>query len=63
MPETNPSPDKLRLAAGVLVRGRWHLLLTLLTVTLATVGVLYRIPNRFTSEATLLVVPQQVPAR
>jgi polysaccharide chain length determinant protein (PEP-CTERM system associated) len=38
-------------------------LLTATVVTLATVVALYQIPNRYTSEATLLVVPQQVPAR
>jgi polysaccharide chain length determinant protein (PEP-CTERM system associated) len=32
-------------------------------VTLATIGAVYRIPNRYMSEATLLVVPQQVPTR
>ncbi len=38
-------------------------MLTATIVSLATVAVLYQIPNRYTSEATLLVVPQQVPAR
>jgi succinoglycan biosynthesis transport protein ExoP len=38
-------------------------LVTGAVVTVATVAALYQIPNRYTSEATLLVVPQQVPSR
>ena len=64
MPEIESSPaDTLQRVTGVVVRGRWWILLTGAVVTLATVAALYQIPNRYTSEATLLVVPQQVPAR
>ena len=64
MPETESSPSKpLSRIWGIVVRGRWCILLTGAVVTLATVAALYRIPNRYRSEATLLVVPQQVPAR
>lgn len=64
MPETEKSAaDTLDRIKGIVVRGRWWILLTAAVVSLATVVVLYQIPNRYTSEATLLVVPQQVPAR
>jgi succinoglycan biosynthesis transport protein ExoP len=64
MPEIESSPaDTLKRVGGIVVRGRWWILLTATVVSLATVAALYQIPNRYTSEATLLVVPQQVPAR
>src|ERR1035441_2645103 len=64
MPEIEGSPaDTLQRVRGIVVRGRWWILLTATVVSLATVAALYQIPNRYTSEATLLVVPQQVPAR
>lgn len=64
MPETETSPsDTIQRFVGVIVRGRWFILLTTFVVTLVAVAALYRIPNSYTSEATLLVVPQQVPAR
>jgi polysaccharide chain length determinant protein (PEP-CTERM system associated) len=61
-PETSSS-DTLQRVVGIIARGRWLILLTASVVVLATVVVLYQLPNRYTSEATLLVVPQQVPAR
>ena len=64
MPEIESSASNpLPLIGGIVVRGRWWILLTGAVATLATVAVLYQIPNRYKSEATLLVVPQQVPAR
>jgi len=64
MPEIESSPaDTLQRVGGIIVRGRWRVLLTATVVSLATVAVLYQIPNRYTSQATLLVVPQQVPAK
>ncbi len=64
MPETASSPtDILQRVSGIVVRGRWWVLLITTVVSLATVAALYKIPNRYTSEATLLVVPQQVPTR
>lgn len=64
MPETETaSPDRLSRIRGPIVRGRWWILLTAPVVTLATIGVLYHVPNRYMSEATLVVVPQQVPTR
>ena len=55
--------DAVKHIGGIIVRGRWRILLIATIVSLATVAVLYQLPNRYTSEATLLVVPQQVPAR
>ncbi len=64
MPETeSSSSNPLPRILGIVVRGRWWILLTGAVVTVATVAVLYQMPNRYKSEATLLVVPQQVPAR
>ncbi len=45
----------------MIVRGRWWILSAATLVSVATVAALYN--SRYTSEATLLVVPQQVPAR
>ena len=42
---------------------RWVILLTASVVALAAIAVLLRLPNRYQSEATLLVVNQQVPER
>lgn len=64
MPEVESSPaDLVKRLVGIVVRGRWRILLPATVVSLATVAALYQIPNRYTSEATILVVPQQVPSR
>jgi polysaccharide chain length determinant protein (PEP-CTERM system associated) len=64
MPENEaPQSGGLSQVTGTLTRHRWLIILTASTVALATVAVLYQIPNRYTSQATLLVIPQQVPAR
>jgi succinoglycan biosynthesis transport protein ExoP len=64
MPETESSSvDTLQRLSGIVFRGRWWILLTATAISFATVAVLYQIPNRYTSVATLIVVPQQVPAR
>jgi polysaccharide chain length determinant protein (PEP-CTERM system associated) len=47
----------------LVVRRRWWIFGPAMGITLATCGVLLLIPNRYTSEATLLVVQQQVPER
>jgi protein tyrosine kinase modulator len=52
--------DRVRLT---LIRYRWLILLTTSAVALATVAVLRTLPNRYTSEATLVVVQQRVPER
>src|ERR1700722_8999453 len=55
--------DKLDPVIGVILRRRWHALIGLGVTVLGTVGALYQLPNRYTSEATLFVVEQQVPQR
>ena len=46
-----------------LVRRRWWIVLAAGITPLTTVAVLSKIPNRYTSNATLIVVQQQVPQR
>ena len=48
---------------GMIVRRRWWILLPACGAFLTVVAVLLVLPNRYTSEATLLVVRQQVPER
>jgi succinoglycan biosynthesis transport protein ExoP len=55
--------ETLRRLTGVLTRRRWWILLPFFCITLATIAVLWMLPNRYTSTATLLVVQQQVPQR
>lgn len=50
-------------AVGTLRRRRWWISSSVCAVPLLTLGVLNFVPNRFKSEATLLVVQQQVPQR
>jgi polysaccharide biosynthesis transport protein len=55
--------ETLSGAVGFLARRRWWILLPFYCITVATIVVLFLLPNRFTSSATLLVVQQQVPQR
>ena len=48
---------------GFLTRRRWCILLPFFGIALATMAVLWILPNRYMSTATLLVVQQQVPQR
>ncbi len=48
---------------GIVARRRWYILLGFCVTALVTSIVLYVTPNRYTSEATILVVQQQVPER
>ncbi len=48
---------------GLLIRRRWWILLPASGAFLAVAAALLLLPNRYTSEATLLVVQQQVPER
>lgn len=59
----NSLKDKWDTAIGVVARHRWYLLSSPVFALLLAVAVLYRLPNRYTSEATLFVVQQQVPLR
>ena len=47
----------------VLMRRRWWIVIPACVVPVATVAVVSKIPNRYTSNATLVVVQQQVPQR
>src|SRR6476619_1876857 len=48
---------------GALTRHRWLVIATGSIVALTTIAVVLRLPNRYTSEATLFSVQQQVPER
>jgi protein tyrosine kinase modulator len=60
--ESNPG-ETLGRILGVLVRRRWSIMIPTCVIALSTVAVLSKIPNRYTSNATLVVVQQQVPQR
>ena len=55
--------ESLNRILRTLIRRRWWVLLPLAVTVFATLIVLSRTPNRYSSEATLLVVQQQVPQR
>ena len=48
---------------GGITRHRWWVLLTAAMIIIATVVLLTLLPNRYTSEATIIVVQQSVPER
>jgi polysaccharide chain length determinant protein (PEP-CTERM system associated) len=55
--------DKLDAALRLVTRRRWYILSIAVGTILTVVTALYQIPNRYTSEAILFVVEQQVPQR
>ncbi len=61
-PEDSQSFD-LSQIPQFLRRRRWWILLTACVVTLASIVVVQVLPNKYTSEATVLVIQQQVPER
>ena len=64
MPETEETQSfDLAQVVDFLRRRRWWIFLTACVTTLATIGVVKLLPNRYTSEATVLVMQQQVPER
>jgi len=64
MPESEDGQTySLSLLFQILRRRRWWILFTACATALATALVVQLLPNRYTSEATLLVVQQQVPER
>ncbi len=64
MPEAEaPSSINLEVIVGALKRRRWWILVTAAVVALLTLVVLSVLPKRYTSEATLVVVQQQIPER
>jgi succinoglycan biosynthesis transport protein ExoP len=66
LPEPEEESDlieSLSRLAGIITRRRWWILAPACCVTLAAIAVLLFLPNRYTSEATLVVVEQQIPQR
>ena len=55
--------ETLERVRHIITRRRWWILVPASGVALATIAVLSFLPNYYTSEATLLVVQQQVPQR
>jgi polysaccharide chain length determinant protein (PEP-CTERM system associated) len=63
-PDKETSPAELaEHYVGVILRGRWWVLLSTCVLAVGAVVALHFVPNRYTSEATVLVVEQQVPER
>src|SRR5260370_32562954 len=58
--DINETPERLW---RMVTKRRWWILLTACSVTLGTILVVSLLPNRYQSDATLLVVQQQVPQR
>src|SRR4051812_31884931 len=54
------SADKI---FNLIIRRRWLIVGTACTIFLVTVAVSFQLPNQYTSEATILLVQQQVPER
>src|SRR5579863_7134235 len=52
--------DRIR---RIIVGRRWWIVITACATTLVTIGVLSLLPDHYTSDATLLVVQQQIPER
>lgn len=64
MIETEPSfNDTIERLWRIAIRRRWWILGSASVTALAAVLAVYILPNRYSSEATLLVVEQQVPER
>ena len=64
MPETERDlHETIGLALSLVSRRRWWILLGACSIPLATIAVVSRLPDRFSSEATLVVRQQQVSQR
>lgn len=61
--ETQDLTKTLKQFRGIAMRRRWWLLATTCAIAVATIGGSFLLPNRYTSEATILAVQQQVPER
>ena len=55
--------DALKKVIDLLVRRRWWIAGTAIAIALGTIAVSFRLPNRYTSEATIFAVQQRVPER
>jgi polysaccharide chain length determinant protein (PEP-CTERM system associated) len=61
MTEAEDAPGvSLSQVRGIVTRGRWWVLLAACASAVAAIAIAYLLPSRFTSEATLVVVEQQV---
>lgn len=63
LPEEASIAETISKTIQMLLRRRWWILYSFLVVSLLAITVLMLLPNRFTSEATLVVVRQQVSQR
>ena len=64
LPEPKANLKKtIEQVLGIATRHRWWIILPTVLTVFATLSVLSLLPTRYTSEATLLVVQQQVPER
>jgi polysaccharide biosynthesis transport protein len=64
MPESEEGQSfSLAQIPQFLCRRRWWILLTACATTIASIVVIQLLPNKYTSEATVLVIQQQVPER
>lgn len=55
--------DAIERIVGIVVRGRWCILTAACLTSLAVIAYAMKLPNRYVSQATLLVVQQQVSQR
>jgi polysaccharide chain length determinant protein (PEP-CTERM system associated) len=64
MPESEGNiTNTIQLVLGVVARRRWWILSTACIVPIITIAVALKLPDHFVSEATLLIVQQQVSQR
>lgn len=66
MPELEQETDSSQLAAQILdlvIRRRWLIAGTICGIVSATIAVIFQIPNRYTSEATIIIDAQKVSER
>ncbi len=64
LPETEPNLNEtIERILRIVTRGRWWILGSATLAAFATLLILSRVPNQYSSEASLLVVQQQVPQR
>lgn len=55
--------DLFEWAGGLLSRRRWLIAATAFVVTLAAIGVILKLPNRYQSQATLMLQRERIPQR
>lgn len=55
--------DLFEWAGGLLLRRRWLIAATAFAVTLAGIGVILKLPNRYQSQATLMLQRERIPQR